>query len=248
MGIPLLHPWANRLGGFEYDVAGTHVDLPRSGMLPVDEHGLPIHGVLPGLLHWEVVHAAGPDLRAGLEWSSSTLLELFPFPHRLELEVTVETGRLMFATTLRPVGPRGVPVSFGYHPYLRIPGTARETWRVSLGVSRRIVLDERMLPTGERDGVREAVTSLGETSLDHAFEALAAPARFEAVGGGTRLAVELIDGFPYAQVYAPFRREFICFEPMTAPTNALSHGDGLRIVQPGDSHRAVFMISLHRDN
>jgi aldose 1-epimerase len=29
MGIPLLHPWANRLSSYEYRVAGKHVVLPR---------------------------------------------------------------------------------------------------------------------------------------------------------------------------------------------------------------------------
>ena len=27
MGIPLLYPWANRLAGFQYDVAGKHVTI-----------------------------------------------------------------------------------------------------------------------------------------------------------------------------------------------------------------------------
>jgi aldose 1-epimerase len=50
MGIPLLHPWANRLAGFDYEAAGKHVSLPRgTGVIPTDEAGLPIHGVLPAL-------------------------------------------------------------------------------------------------------------------------------------------------------------------------------------------------------
>lgn len=49
MGIPLLHPWANRLAGFEYRAAGKHVVLPKGeGVIPVDKAGLPIHGVLAG--------------------------------------------------------------------------------------------------------------------------------------------------------------------------------------------------------
>jgi len=54
MGVPLLHPWATRLAGFEYRVAGKHVLLPPDdGVIPVDQEGLPIHGVLPALLRWE---------------------------------------------------------------------------------------------------------------------------------------------------------------------------------------------------
>src|SRR5262245_64692468 len=47
MGIPLLHPWANRLGGLRYAAAGRSVTLdPASGVLHLDETGLAIHGVL----------------------------------------------------------------------------------------------------------------------------------------------------------------------------------------------------------
>jgi aldose 1-epimerase len=45
MGIPLLHPWANRLAAFEYEAAGKHVRLQRGASpIPTDEAGLPIHG------------------------------------------------------------------------------------------------------------------------------------------------------------------------------------------------------------
>jgi galactose mutarotase-like enzyme len=33
---------------------------------------------------------------------------------------------------------------------------------------------------------------------------------------------------------------------MTAPTNALNSGDGLKVVGPGESYRAAFRIRLSR--
>src|SRR3954454_3415964 len=52
-GIPLLHPWANRLGGWDYEVAGRAVQLDReSAVVRADEHGLPIHGGLPAGAAW----------------------------------------------------------------------------------------------------------------------------------------------------------------------------------------------------
>jgi hypothetical protein len=35
---------------------------------------------------------------------------------------------------------------------------------------------------------------------------------------------------------------------MTAPTNALNTGDGLRLVEPGAYHRSVFMVSIDRES
>jgi galactose mutarotase-like enzyme len=68
--------------------------------------------------------------------------------------------------------------------------------------------------------------------------------RFTASGGGRRLAVEFGAGYSVAQVYSPADADFICFEPMTAPTNALCSGDGLRWVVPGESFEASFRVSI----
>ena len=62
--------------------------------------------------------------------------------------------------------------------------------------------------------------------------------------GAQTLTVTFDDGFAYAQVFAPEGHEFICFEPMTAPTNALADGTGLRLVSPGDEYRTAFSIAV----
>src|SRR4051812_21119889 len=55
MGVPLLHPWANRLAGFEYSVDGGTVRLPNGPpLVRCEEHGLPIHGLLGASPHWRV--------------------------------------------------------------------------------------------------------------------------------------------------------------------------------------------------
>ena len=46
-GIPLLHPWANRLAEPRYSAAGRDVELDASSsLLQIDEHGLPMHAVV----------------------------------------------------------------------------------------------------------------------------------------------------------------------------------------------------------
>ena len=60
--------------------------------------------------------------------------------------------------------------------------------------------------------------------------------------GAATLAFE--SGYPVAQVYAPAGQDFICFEPMTAPTNALATGEGLTWVPAGSSYTATFSISV----
>src|SRR5712692_8858950 len=53
LGLPLLAPWANRLGAWRYRAAGVSVDL-RGLPLGTDGHGLPIHGLLVGKPGWRV--------------------------------------------------------------------------------------------------------------------------------------------------------------------------------------------------
>ncbi|MFM9126818.1 MAG: hypothetical protein ACKOTA_04515 [Solirubrobacterales bacterium] len=64
--------------------------------------------------------------------------------------------------------------------------------------------------------------------------------------GVRRITVEMTGGYPFAQLYAPGDLDVICFEPMTAPTNALASGDGLQVVEPGESFTATFTIAVER--
>src|SRR4051812_49542912 len=67
MGIPILHPWANRLAGFDYTVDGRTVRLPDGPpLVRCEEHGLPIHGLLSGTRHWRVRSASRDSARARL--------------------------------------------------------------------------------------------------------------------------------------------------------------------------------------
>ncbi|MGH6897388.1 MAG: hypothetical protein ACREJ5_12725 [Geminicoccaceae bacterium] len=141
-GIPLLHPWANRLAGPSYRVAGRVVELdPSSPLLHRDEHGLPIHGVPWSRLGWAVIEAQPDRVAARLEWTRSELLAVFPFPHRLEPAATLRSDGLTLATTLI-AGPDGpAPASFGDHPYFGLPGLPRAQWRLELPPMRRLLLD-----------------------------------------------------------------------------------------------------------
>jgi len=245
MGIPLLHPWANRLEGVEYCAAGRRVVLPRDqAVIAVDESGLPIHGVIPRRMRWHVAALARHALVSVLNWRTPELLELFPFEHELRLEVTIERGRLEVVTTLRATGREPVPVAFGYHPYLRIPGVDRDAWQVTFAESERLLLDERMIPTGRRVPLSRRSLRLGDRGFDDAFAALSVPAQFRVAGGGLALTADFLDGFRYAQDFTPPAAGFICFEPMAAPTNALNSGDGLTVVQPGGEYRSAFAISI----
>jgi aldose 1-epimerase len=240
-GIPLLAPWANRLDGLRYG----EVELdPERSPLKLDENGLPIHGLLMGSPLWEVGEQTDTHLSASLSFGPPDLLAAFPYPHDIELVFELAPERLSVVTTIRPTGVIPVPLAFGWHPYLTLPGVARETWLVELPVLEHGLLDDRGIPTGKTESAGAISGVLGGRDFDDLYPAIEDPAVFAVEGGGRRLEVAFEDGYPIAQVYAPAAEQFICFEPMAAPTNALVSGDGLRSVNPGAEFSARFSIAV----
>jgi aldose 1-epimerase len=239
MGIPLLHPWANRLAGDTYTAAGREVVLERdSALFKRDPGGLPIHGAMPSLLSWDVAEsessAEAASLVARLDWDPAhRAFGLFPFPHRLEYRARLGERRLEIAIGLEPTADAAVPVSFGFHPYLRIPGPDRASAEMSLPVRRALVHDASMIPTGETEPCEPGLRQLGDSAWDDGFADLTNPPRFGLACHGSEVALTFLRGYRFAQVFAPPGSDFVCFEPMTAPANALASGADLPVVAPG---------------
>ena len=246
-GIPLLHPWANRLGAWSYRAAGRRVEVPRD--VPVDGNGLPIHGTVFGLpfdvTRIEATKAGAAILDARIDSSRHPrLFDAFPFPHTLDVRFALNTDALAITNTLRPTGTRGpsVPVSFGWHPYLRLPGAPRSQWRLRLPARRHAQLDDRQLPTGVSAQEPAEDGPIAGRTLDDHYQ-LGRDRRFELVGGGRRLAVRFGPGYPFAQIWVPPGKDFAAIEPMTATVNALVDGTA-PLVRPGSSFRATWQIGV----
>ena len=247
-GLPLLHPWANRLRDWRYAVAGRAVTIDRSrGVVRADEHDLPIHGALAAAADWDVLDL-GADADAA--WLSAALdygrrderLAVFPFPHRLEVEVRLEGDALTIATAVIAKG-YDVPLAWGWHPWLALPGVPRAEWELDLPAREAIALDDRGLPTGERAPAPAERAPLGARVLD-VHSGVAEDARFALAGGGRTIAVEWAGGYRYAQIFAPAALDVVCLEPMMAPVAALSTGEGLRIAAPGERAAATFRVRV----
>jgi aldose 1-epimerase len=251
MGVPLLHPWANRVGERRFEVAGREVDLDAADPQPsIDPNGLPIHGLLAAAPGWNVnareATEDGGRIAARFDFGADAgLIRAFPFPHALEVDVTLAGSTLTIMTTVEATGDVSVPVSFGYHPYFRMPGVERAAWEIEIPVRERLVLDERLLPTGEREEAAVSTGPLGSRTFDDAYAAPPNAAPFTVAGRGRRIEVRFESGYPYAQVYAPDDDDVIALEPMTAPTNALvAGGSELPLVAPGQSFTATFSITV----
>jgi galactose mutarotase-like enzyme len=242
-GLPLLAPWANRLGARRYQVGGVEVDLEGVDLV-TDEHGLPIHGTMTARAGWQVVARRPGAVEARFDLGAHPdLMATFPFPHELRIAVAVEAATLWVATTLVPTGDRAVPVSFGYHPYLLLPGASRPDVRLRMPARRRVVLDDRGIPTGAGEAAPAEDEPIGDRHLDDHYALDGGDGRFTLAAGGRALTLRMGDGYHYAQVFTPPGDDCVCLEPMTAPVNALVDG-GYALVQPGDSYSASFSLEV----
>ena len=118
----------------------------------------------------------------------------------------------------------------------------RHEWEVTFPVRDRLLVDERLVPTGERAPAGDLDGPLGERTFDDGFTLDELLGPFVLSGGGRRIEVAFEAGYPYAQVFAPEIADVICFEPMTAPADALRHSPGA--VAPGESFSARFSVSV----
>jgi galactose mutarotase-like enzyme len=242
LGLPLLAPWANRLSAWRYRAAGADVDL--TGLpLRTDGRGLPIHGLLVGRPGWRVEHRAARGGVARLRAAIDVDAPAFPFPHRIEVGVAARDGRLTVDTTVIPTGRRRVPVAFGWHPYLRVPGTPRSRWRLDLPPRTHLALDDRGIPTGDAAPEPRESDRIGRRTYDDLY-LLARDRRLALVADdGSSVAVRVGTGYSHAQVWVPPGRPFAALEPMTAATNALVDGTAA-LVAPGDGFTASFTITV----
>jgi galactose mutarotase-like enzyme len=241
-GIPLLAPWANRLDGLEYP---NPADPERPVVLDPDrvklDDGLPKDGVMAAR-EWRTERETVDELVAVFD-ADEAVLQAFPFPHRLRVAVRLAPSAMTVTTELTATGDVAVPRSFGWHPLFTLPGVPREALEVTLPVRRHSVLDDRGIPTLVEEDASWADGPLGDRTLDDEYPEIDGP--FVLRGGGRTLTVRFgAPDYPVGHAWAPEGQSFVAWEPMSASTNALVSGRGLRLVQPGTTVSATFAVEV----
>ena len=253
--LPLLHPYANRLSSWEFELGGQQVKLdPDSPIAHRDAAtGTAIHGLLAASPHWKVIDADRNILTAELDFAAvPEYMAAFPFAHKVRYAASIAETTLTVAFSVIATGDQRVPVSFGFHPYLTLPGSDRREWQLEIPVASQGVLDERMIPTGETKVIApgELDGPFGDRTFDTSFPTVYSDGAdgssrpFSLADGSRKISLQHVSGYPVSQVYASDNSDFICFEPMTAPIDAMVSGDRLNWVEPGGEFTATFTISV----
>jgi len=229
LGNPFLAPWANRLDGDAFWANGNRY-LLNAGLNNIhrDGNGLPIHGLLQYSDRWEVtaLEATGDAafLTSRLEfWRYTDYLAQFPFAHDIEMTYRLAGGVLEIQLAIANLGTDTMPLSVAFHPYFTLTDAPRDEWTARIPVRDRVVLDEKLLPTGatEPAGLSESTPLKGQ-SFDTVYSGVDSAKEFEVLGSKQRIALQFGQKYPVAVVYAPPGRDFVCFEPMSGVTNAFN--------------------------
>jgi aldose 1-epimerase len=243
-GIPLLAPWANRLDGESYTANGWRYFLNSAlGNLRYDPNHLPIHGLLLFTDRWKIVNQDESSVTSRLEfWRVPHWMAQFPFAHSLELTHRLRDGSLEIELAVENQCEEPLPLCLGFHPYFRLPESTRDRWRIQIPAREQAVLSEKKIPTAERTPIDPGWRDLAGQSYDTVFTALTGE-DFLVTDGARTLAVHFGAKFPVGVIYAPPDKDFICFEPMTALTNAFNSPPPFPHVAPGETWRENFRIT-----
>lgn len=257
-GTPFLWPWANRIDQDAYYVNNRKYLLNADlGNFRRDPNGRPIHGLLAYSPDWKVIsvkaNAQFAEVTSRLDfWKYPELMAQFPFAHTVEMTYRLRDGVLEVETAVQNLSVESMPVTAAYHPYFRLHDAPRDDWKVHVAAREHVVLSKALLPTGELKPLDlPDPVSLRNSQLDDVFTGLIQGAdqraEFWVQGGKEKISVIYGPKYSVAVVYAPPGQDFICFEPMSALTNAfnLAHEGKYKKMQsiaPGAKWRESFWI------
>jgi aldose 1-epimerase len=264
-GIPFMGPWINRLDEQAFYANGTR--YPFDMTLGNVRGAIPIHGFITTTSHWQLT-SSGADRSSA--WATSRLefhrqpawMKQWPFAHTIEMTYRLSNGVLEVATAVANLSAEPMPMVMGFHPYFQLTDSTRDDWTISVGARTRWKLAANKVPTGETEPIERlfpnpASAALRDFDLDDDFSDLVRGANGRATmtlrGKVQRLDVEFGPNYQVAVVWAPKpapggpERNFICFEPMAAMTNATNMAQkgqykDLQSIPPGGTWRESFWI------
>ena len=253
--IPFLAPWANRLEKLGYTFEGKSYQVnPELKNLRFDPNGQPTHGLLYFSPLWKVIEYSADSTSAHVTsrlefWRYPSLIAQFPFAHTIEVTYRLSNATLQVETAIQNQSAEPMPVSIGYHPYFNVHDAPRGEWTVHIGARKHLVLSEKLLATGESKpmDLPDHFTLEGRV-VDDGFYDLVRDAdglaHFSVQGKTEKVEVTFGPKYPVNITYAPAGKDFICFEPMAAMTNALNSGHALQTLAAGAEWRESFWIRV----
>jgi aldose 1-epimerase len=203
-GVPFLAPWADILDEQAFYANGTRYAFDMQ--LGNVRGTRPGHGFLTTASQWRVVEAKTDRQSA---WVTSTLdvfrepawMKQFPFAHRIMMTYRLQDGVLEVTTSIENLSAERMPVSVGFHPYLKLTDSTRDEWIISVPAKTHWLLAQTKVPTGETEPIERLFpnpqsAALKDYNLDDVFSDLVrdAQGRAHALIQGKKQRLELLIG------------------------------------------------------
>ncbi|GAB3509431.1 aldose 1-epimerase family protein [Spirosoma knui] len=264
-----LYPFASRVRHGVYHFEGADYTLPINETRRYNAiHGL-VHGQ-PFTVESQDVTSTHAQLVLRYDYAGD--LAGYPFPFSLTITYELiqadllnygsnpEADRmcaLRISYAARNAGTKRCPAAFGWHPYFTFSGEDLSETTLSLPARSRIDLDEDMMPGGRQPLENAETFSLRDVKLDTPFaiEPTGVPASgspfAETMLTATKTGVRLIVGqevgegkLNYLVCFTPPRHDSLAIEPYTANVNAFNTGEGLVVLNPGETMSGTMWIRL----
>ncbi len=252
-GQPLI-PWPNRLADSKYEFDGHTYQVP----LTEPDKRNALHGFARWMT-WRVESHEPSQATLGLDLYPRGG---YPFALRVEVTYTVRPGRVDVAVEAMNAGAARLPYANGFHPYISAGTPLIDDCALHIPAETWLRTDERQIPVGRRDVASTAydfrtARTIGDARLDMAFTDLTRDADglarvlLRSPDGRRSVAVWMDAAYGYIMAFTgdtlgdvPRRRRAIAIEPMTAAPNAFQSGEGLRILDPGQTCLSKWGIEI----
>lgn len=250
----LLVPWPNRIDRGRYEFAG------QSFQLAITEP--PQNNAIHGLTRWS---AWSPVERSAHRLALETVLHAqpgYPFTLRVRAAYHLSEAGLAVTTTATNLGSEPCPYGSGAHPYIKVGDGVIDDAVLEARLGSWYESNDRQIPTRRAPVARSPFDfgrgrPVGSTVIDTAFTDLGrdedglARVSLSSPGRERTVRLWLDENHPYLMLFtgdtlpeAGRRRRGLGVEPMTCAPNAFASGDGLRVLEPGESFGASWGLEV----
>jgi len=220
----VLAPWPNRIANHSYSFSGQAYSTPNIDADNNSNHGLISDRELELIAHL-------PDrLELGYQFGHDA-----SYPFDVKLSITYEVFEdFLRVTAIADNRGKTAPFGLGFHPYF----LAGENFRVSANFTKKIIANDRMIPTSQID--ISGFEYVGG-AIDDCFTG-AKQALLETDHASVTISLE--KGFEYFMLYRPndAGKSLLAIEPMSCLANAFNSDLPSVILEAGAKKEYAFSI------
>lgn len=248
----LLLPWPNRIEDGKYTFGGSSFQLPLSEPA--------LHNASHGLTRWVDWQVRDRSESAVTMTYALRPQPGYPFGLDLMAAYSLDSSGLTVSIEATNVGIGPCPFGAGAHPYLTAGSPTIDGDTLTIPADTYLVADERQIPIESRsvegsDRDFRQGKKVGAIVLDTCYTGLSrdqdgrARVRLQP-DGGDAVTLWVDERYPFVMIFSgdtvnppSRRRQGLAVEPMTCAPNAFRSGDGLLVLEPGQTFHGRWGIT-----